>query len=639
MSGALAVASREISGKRTIFVAALVAGLLPFASPLFPGVRADRWAEARDLMAVVLATAFAVGTAVVAGATAVARDLSERRLGFDFSRPLGAGAIWSGRFLGAVSLTLLVLALVLLPTSLVGGGVFSKRWSDPEVGVLLLAGLGALLLVIPLVHAASVALRSRSGWLGVDLVAAVVFLLLVASTIRRLVGVLAYDNVRLSLGTLAVLVVPVFWIASAVQVAVGRTDLRRGHRVLSITLWSGLLALAAAHFAYGAWVVGINPRDLARPWGSAAPRGSWAIVSGTARGSYGATMLVDTASGRFVRLGPSNLVRAFFSDDGRRVLFLRSIPSRDDAHVEVLVADLGTAKSALRETTLSVPRLYPMEAALSGDGSRLAVVDGDLVSAYDVDSGRTLAAVRLPARDRLDERWVYFDGDDRVRIVTSGRAITLHELDLVAKRVEKTGGVETGFTRTFVEPATGGGLLAHDDREEKRALLLDGRSGAVLATYAGSAAAKAATFRPLLDGRVAAIERIGDEAVLRVLAQDGHELRSIPLGSRLAVMTGAESPPGHLVLATAPRGAEPNLWPKISEYSSILVDLDEGTTRGLARGVTPIQSWGRGFGPAPSPGGASAVSLFRGENGLYVVDPTTGARRLVAGREESAPAR
>ena len=75
MSRTVAVAVREISERRAVLIAALVAGLLPFASPLLPGVRADRVVEARDAWALAIALSFGGATAVAMGATAIARDL------------------------------------------------------------------------------------------------------------------------------------------------------------------------------------------------------------------------------------------------------------------------------------------------------------------------------------------------------------------------------------------------------------------------------------------------------------------------------------------------------------------------------------------------------------------------------------
>ena len=125
MRGALLVATREIVERRSVLLAALVAGLLPFAAPLIPGIRSGEGAEARDAAALMIALAFGGGLSFLLGGTIVGRDLSERRLGFDFARPLSGGAIWAGRFLGAVGLPLLVAVVVVLPATVIGGGVLS----------------------------------------------------------------------------------------------------------------------------------------------------------------------------------------------------------------------------------------------------------------------------------------------------------------------------------------------------------------------------------------------------------------------------------------------------------------------------------------------------------------------------------
>jgi bifunctional UDP-N-acetylglucosamine pyrophosphorylase/glucosamine-1-phosphate N-acetyltransferase len=73
---------------------------------------------------------------------------------------------------------------------------------------------------------AGVAFRSRSGWLGVDMVCTVTFVLLVGAAARRLYDGFALQLLSWSLILVVALAVPALWIASALQVARGRTDLR-----------------------------------------------------------------------------------------------------------------------------------------------------------------------------------------------------------------------------------------------------------------------------------------------------------------------------------------------------------------------------------------------------------------------------
>ena len=80
MKGALLVAWREIAERRSVLAAALVAGLLAFASPLLPGVMTGRAAEARDAMALSVALGFGLLVALMVGASVVGRDLADGRL-------------------------------------------------------------------------------------------------------------------------------------------------------------------------------------------------------------------------------------------------------------------------------------------------------------------------------------------------------------------------------------------------------------------------------------------------------------------------------------------------------------------------------------------------------------------------------
>ena len=90
------------------------------------------------------------------------------RLGFFFSRPLPWWTIWGGKFLAAVLLTLgagLLAAVPWLASGRGGSLRLASLW-DLQGAV---AALGWALVLVGAGHAASVAFRSRSAWLLVDL--------------------------------------------------------------------------------------------------------------------------------------------------------------------------------------------------------------------------------------------------------------------------------------------------------------------------------------------------------------------------------------------------------------------------------------------------------------------------------------
>src|SRR6185369_4286735 len=86
----------------------------------------------------------------------------------------------------------------------------------------------------------------------------------------------------------------------AVQVLAGRTDLRRGHRLLSLTFWGLLLAGVLGLVGWSAWLVAATPGDLVQvARADAAPGGNLLAVQGLAahREGYAPLFLLDAESG------------------------------------------------------------------------------------------------------------------------------------------------------------------------------------------------------------------------------------------------------------------------------------------------------------------------------------------------------
>lgn len=232
MKGLLIVAAREISERKGIFIAAAVASLLPLLAPLIPGTPVSQAPEARGIYALTLAVAFGAGTAVVLGATIVARELAERRISFFFSRPIPSLAIWGGKTLAAWLLSIGVGVLCLLPA--LGVGLRVSFIDRDVIANLAACGLLGLLLLVVLFEAASVAVRSRSPWLWADLA----FSLALVFASKRIVEAAGrlpagFDPAWLVLAAALPLAA-----ASFAACAVGRTDLRRAHGAQSLTLWS-----------------------------------------------------------------------------------------------------------------------------------------------------------------------------------------------------------------------------------------------------------------------------------------------------------------------------------------------------------------------------------------------------------------
>ena len=257
MTGTLTVAAREIAERKLLFLGAFAAGLLPLGFPLLPALRGSAH-DARSVAMFLLAATIAVAFSLVFGATILASDIAQKRLAFYFSRPLPAASIWAGKLLAALLISVGCVLLAAAPVLfLEGERAFSVATGGLDARGLLVLTLPAVLLLLLLAHVVASMARLRSAWIVLDITLAVVFAVAIAFSLRSLFfagfrG--SYEPSRAAerlLWWLPVLIA-ILLIASYVQVADGRTDVRRSHGALSATLW-GLTAVLAAILGGLAW--------------------------------------------------------------------------------------------------------------------------------------------------------------------------------------------------------------------------------------------------------------------------------------------------------------------------------------------------------------------------------------------------
>jgi len=637
MRGAILIAMREVRERRAVLAAALVAGLLPFASPLIPGVAAARAGEARDAMAAILALGLGVILSILLGATAVARDLAENRLGFDFARPIGALGIWAGRLGAAVGLTLAAIVIVATPASLIGGRI-SLPDRGETIGEIGLPVLGAVLLFVGLAHAASVAFRSRSRWLALDLVGLVVVLLLAASGVKRIHDAFAVETAWL-VGTVAVVaLIPALWIASALQVARGRTDLVRGHRTQSIALWSMLLVLALAIAGFSLWFVAADVDDLVAAWAEPAPAGPWIALDGTARGRPGleAQFLLDTESGRSIRLAPGDLTSGnatMFTRDGRSAVWMHRMAGSNTIEVEVI--DLAGPDPRPRMTSIAFDLLMPIRADLSPSGTRLATLQGRSLAVHDLEAGRILAAATLAETDQTWGRVrVTFVDENRVRVYVLGERLIAHELDVEHRASTSWTGPEVGEAYPALHWRAGHDRLILADPGPTGAVLLDGSSGATIRQLGALGAQSVTSCGFLDDGRIAMVaEPVWGRAALELLSTDGAPLASFDLGTTDPSTTfwlGAEAAPGMLLIGRSSR-TEPGELPA---GRLMLVDLSTGMVREVEGGGRPVAAMSWIDQQRPAQPASVAARLVQRARSVWLLDPASATLRLLAGRDE-----
>ncbi|MEO6195708.1 MAG: hypothetical protein ABIS20_22020 [Thermoanaerobaculia bacterium] len=623
MRGFAAVFGRELFERRLLALVALCLGLAAVALPRLPGFRPGgvAVADVQGGMAFGFALLLTLLMALFLGGSIIASDLAERRLGFYFSRPLPGWAVWAGKMGAALVLMLGSGLLVLLPAVLMGGNLsLDGIWGVGSVlsvsGTWLLFTWGAgLLFLLFGAHAASIVLRSRSSWAVLDLVAlgavaglfwtmvrrmaleGVLFRLSLARQEERL-GIVAWMELGFFTAALLSLVA-----AGALQVTRGRTDLRRGHRVLSAGLW-GMSGLATLIFVGAAlWVLAAGPEDLRGVRRvSAAPAGSWIAFSGPAAGrpGYSPSFLYDVSSGRSVRarfgligydLGESAVL---FSADGRRAVWMEFDGTPFRPPVVIFRLDLDRPGARPVRTSISFP-YPPSSLALSPDGRRLAAHERQArVTVNDVDSGRLLASVPY---DSL-RPWLAFVGADRLRIYdlpfyqwygdagvnyTSTRSRGIAELDLASPppRLEPTGSIpgEKAISGWSLSPDSDRGIL----RTREALRLCDARTGEPLAELAGGNSHGAF----LADGRIA-VTQSQPAVELRIFSPDGHAvLRRLGFTGVRNLEVVDQPAPGLLRVAGLRSGTRRASW------EVWLVDLETGGaksqgTRRLAELKPPV---------------------------------------------------
>lgn len=634
LTGFVAVLRREIAERRLLIVAAVLLGLVPLAVPLLP-MGSVRGPEARAGTAAALALIASFVLAVVLGSSVLARDLAERRLGFYFSRPLPGWSIWAGKLTAAALLAFGSGLLILLPSLLLGDGLDpSGYWGqgafwETASGMDGAFWAASVLVLLLGANVLGVMVRSRSPWLLLDLLAAVglAALLWLVSLRLALAGATGPLG-RAGLGLLAAILLSLA-AASAVQVTRARTDLRRGHQVLSFTLW-GLLGLSTAVFGgYARWVLAATPRDLVRIENLLpAPAGEWVVVQGVARDRAGFKpwFLLDTASGRSLRIPsmPGFWGWPVFSQDGRRALWLES-ESRRYFPLSVHRLDLDRPGATPSAERIGFDSEIPYGLALSPDGARLASIYKNRIQVHELGSGRLLMSQAPPAGEVWGgDRLRFLDGRT-LRFVGSRRTGPPLEGDIVVVDLD----VESGRSResqvlgedqlVWGFSADGQRLLLRSRRLDQGRFELrvaDLRTGEVSAPLSMPGPLGEAGF--LRDGRLVTASARSARVSLQILDGRRAEMKRLDLpGSR--VRLGGQPMPGLLVVATAEGPANQDR----SHWRTFLLDLDRGTLLPFGEGLSPV-GW-----PGLRVGSLGTQLFLQGRNGLVRIDPATGRRRVI----------
>jgi hypothetical protein len=631
MSKILAVAARELRERWLLFPGALVAGLFPLVIPAF-GVSRDVAPTAGAVGAALLG----VAAAVVIGSSMLARDSSNGRLGFLFSRPLPWGAIWGGKWLAALTLAASSATLAAIPWMLAYpleslGGHHGDSWLRTlwkSEGMPLFALI--LALAIGLANFNGTAFRSRSAWLAVDLL----LVLLAGWTVWRTVvplvslGIVGTDPLSrwallAPLGSLAI----AFFVASAVQAARGRTDLRRAHVAMSVTFWAivfGVLGLAAVRLT---WARAARPVDLSAQVVTSDAEGRWLYAFGGSRRGGSPEFLIESTSGRFAPLGVlagwwQTLGAHVFSTDGSRAANL--VASPDGRASAMVLFDLAgpapSAQSVVFES--SPPPSWRTAFDLSPSGSLAFLAHETGASLYAVPSGRRVATATLPPGWRAAA--TCFLAEDRVRLwlvpldVKPRAHVGIQVLDLAAGGDSRTARFELtpapiGGWPVVIPDAGGGRLLTEHGRLDLR----DGATGSLIATLAEGPGRPSAAF--MQDGRVVVADRVQGRARLRVFDSNGAPEAETLRPGALPLRVGPEVTPGRVAVFAG-----------YADGETLVVDL---ATLAVVERIEHLVPASSSMGNVSSPvRPAGSVHFFLGGGRLVRIDFSTGERKVVAGR-------
>jgi len=679
--GLAAVFGREVRDRRLLLGMALLLGLVPPLLPFLPGVSSSDASTLRVASATMLALTASLALALLLGATGVAGDLFAGRMSFYFSRPLPAWTIWGGKLAAMLVLVALSTLLIALPALVLDilspAGSFHAPVDRPSVLAwsfgLLGWTLGVLFLLLA-AHFTAVSIRSRSPWLVLDLAGLGVVGLGCAAIWRSSLslGLGAVDPLRRFgldaiplvvwwlLAAFGLLVLLALLAASAFQLAFGRTDPRRCHRMQSLTLWGVLVPGLALVAGLSSAAFRVAPRDLVDiELVTPAPRGPWLALTGYARWRPGffPIVLVDIGTGRFFQVRSARSTGggfpASFSEDGRRAYWLEPQGRSPESPLELKILDLAAPGAQPRATGALFPgaERRTRGVQLSPDGRRAASWGERRLTVEDLATHSLLLA-----RDLGDEKGDFlfgalrFEGPDRLAFSLVDQAwreasaerkggpasgvpdgsmwtrVRSFDVDLKKGAAEPLPPIESALRPELWESSPDGERSVLLDRGDRDAELYDRRRGRLLARIPGNI-----SFVRFVPGGLL-LDRSGEDGRQVVLLdRDGRRERArlpVPRQAALAVRQGEAQEPLEIYVKGLPWAYRPGT---ISVWNGWRIDAGRGTFEPLPQRRLFLLGAGAAWneGEMRRAEGIATFNPFVRESRIYLFPPR-GAR--AAGR-------
>lgn len=613
MKNVLVIAAREFEEKRFVAFAAVAFAILPFVIGMIPLVNGKSPGAAIVVLSVIFATGFTAGLGVITGASFVGRDLSDGRMSFYFSRPVGAMSIWFGKLIAGIVLIVGSFAVIAVPARLLREA-WKNQW-DLQFGNLTALVVGTAVGLFLIAHVIGTFARSRSPLIIVDFAAAVICGVAIRLIVQPLVQGLALTLVKWLLIALGSALVIAIVGGGAWQLERGRTDRRRSHLALSQFLWGTMAVALIVAAGFSVWVVSARPSDLTTKSNATySSGGSFLTLFGQARnrGDYNAAFLVETRDGARWSIDPRSNWDVHFTRDGESVV----VPRVEDSSVSLVIYRHGVAKPLETGLTISPSDRF----FVSDDGNRIATIGNDVISIYDVSQKKSLLSVRGVG----DVHGFYrgcFVSPDLFRLYVQGRdGLSIHELDLRARRMTTTGAIAaTRYVAFSLDPAGSRMLVRRND--DDGLTLCDARTGAPIRSVAASSK-NILMQRFLRDGRMVFVESRGTKGILHLLSPDGAPLRDIPLDLALDRLRYLGDDGERLTLSTWRLGDG-------RTESIITVNLVRGLIERTETGPFTWTATGSFWDDRPSLLPLREVYFGDGAGHIIAWSPATGVKRTV----------
>jgi hypothetical protein len=619
MKNALVIAAREFEEKRFVAYAAVAFAVLPLVLGAIPKVAGKSPRDAIAILPFMTAAGFTAVLAVMTGASLLGRDLSEGRMSFYFSRPVGSMSIWFGKLTAGILMIAGCFGLIIAPAWFARGGAWTSFWTF-SLAEGTLWGLVIALALFLLAHVISTFARSRSPLIAADFAAAVICGVSIRFLVLPLIRGFAFTMVVSLLIALAIALAVAIIGGGAWQLKEGRTDRRRNHWALSQFLWSTMAVALIVAAGFVAWVVSAKPSDLTGRRGASYVAGSpflamWGQTRN--RGDYSAGFLIDVSDGSTRRIDPRSSGAVHFTRDGSSIV----LPRIENHSADLVLYKRGMAEPV--ETGLTIPatdRFF-----LSDDGNRIATIGrDDILSIYDVAQKRSLLSVRVPHDERGMYR-LYFLTPDLVRpYVQSRDGMSIYELDVRTHELKATTSIAAAsFLDSSLDPARSRMLVRRHDLDD--ITLNDARSGAVIKPVAAAVTKNLRLSRFLRDGRVAIIEQLGSKTTLHVLSPDGAPVRDIPLDSVAVERVSYLGDDGIRLVLLTRRQADG------SPQSLVSVNLDQGVVERIERGPFAWAMTGSYWENRSSIQPLREAFYGDAAGNIVAWNPATGAKRTITG--------